>query len=60
VFVDGRGTALRSRAFRAFSYHNPGFGAGSDDHIAVFKQMAAKYPYMDLTRVGVWGHSAGD
>jgi dipeptidyl-peptidase 4 len=21
--------------------------------------MAAKYPYMDLTRVGVWGHSAG-
>jgi dipeptidyl aminopeptidase/acylaminoacyl peptidase len=59
VFVDGRGTALRSRAFRAFAYHNLGFGAGSDDHIAVFKQMAAKYPYMDLARVGVWGHSAG-
>jgi dipeptidyl aminopeptidase/acylaminoacyl peptidase len=59
VFVDGRGTALRSRAFRAFAYHNLGFGAGGDDHITVFKQMAAKYPYMDLTRVGVWGHSAG-
>jgi dipeptidyl aminopeptidase/acylaminoacyl peptidase len=59
VFVDGRGTALRSRAFRAFAYHNLGFGPGGDDHITVFKQMAAKYPYMDLTRVGVWGHSAG-
>jgi dipeptidyl-peptidase 4 len=59
VFVDGRGTALRSRAFRAFAYHNLGFGSGSDDHIAVFKQMAAKHPAMDLTRVGVWGHSAG-
>jgi dipeptidyl-peptidase 4 len=59
VFVDGRGTALRSRAFRAFAYHNLGFGSASDDHITVFKQMAAKYPYMDLTRVGIWGHSAG-
>jgi dipeptidyl-peptidase 4 len=59
VFVDGRGTALRSRAFRDFSYKNLGQGSGGDDHIAVFKQMAAKYPYMDLTRVGVWGHSAG-
>lgn len=59
VFVDGRGTALRSRAFRAVAYHNLGFGSGGDDHITVFRQMAAKYPSMDLTRVGVWGHSAG-
>ncbi len=41
------------------SYQNLGQGAGGDDHIAVMKQMAAKNPYMDLTRVGVWGHSAG-
>jgi dipeptidyl-peptidase-4 len=59
VFVDGRGTALRSLAFRAPTYYNLGQGAGGDDHIAVFTQMAAKYPYMDLSRVGVWGHSAG-
>ena len=59
VFVDGRGTALRSLAFRAPTYYNLGPGSGGDDHIAVFKQMAAKYPYMDLGRVGVWGHSAG-
>jgi dipeptidyl aminopeptidase/acylaminoacyl peptidase len=59
VFVDGRGTALRSLAFRAPTYYNLGQGSGGDDHITVFKQMAAKYPYMDLNRVGVWGHSAG-
>lgn len=59
VFVDGRGTALRSLAFRAPTYYNLGQGSGGDDHIAVFKQMAANYPYMDLSRVGVWGHSAG-
>jgi len=59
VFVDGRGTAYRSKAFRDTSYRNLGGGAGGEDHIAVFKQMAAKHPYMDLDRAGVWGHSAG-
>ncbi len=59
VFVDGRGTAYRSKAFRDTSYRNLGGGAGGEDHIAVFKQMAAKHPYMDLGRAGVWGHSAG-
>jgi dipeptidyl aminopeptidase/acylaminoacyl peptidase len=59
VFVDGRGTALRSLAFRQPTYYNLGQGSGGEDHITVFKQMAAKYPSMDLGRVGVWGHSAG-
>jgi dipeptidyl-peptidase-4 len=27
--------------------------------VAMIKQMAAKYPYMDLTRVGIYGTSAG-
>jgi dipeptidyl-peptidase-4 len=59
VFIDGRGTANRSKAFRETSYQNLGAGAGGEDHIAVMKQMAAQYTYMDLGRVGVWGHSAG-
>lgn len=59
VFIDGHGTAYRSRAFRDVSYRDLGQGAGGEDHIAVLEQMAAKYPYMDLTRVGIWGHSAG-
>ncbi|MGH9354209.1 MAG: DPP IV N-terminal domain-containing protein [Terriglobia bacterium] len=57
VMVDGRGTAGRSKAFHDFSYRN--LGNVEADHIALIKQMAAKYPYMDLTRVGVYGTSAG-
>ena len=30
-----------------------------EDQISGLKQLAAKYPYMDLDRVGVWGHSGG-
>ena len=29
------------------------------DQIAGIKELAAKYPFMDLERVGVWGHSGG-
>ncbi len=29
------------------------------DSIAGMKQLAKKYPYMDLSRVGIFGHSAG-
>ncbi|MFZ0212928.1 MAG: DPP IV N-terminal domain-containing protein [Candidatus Acidiferrales bacterium] len=57
VMVDGRGTTGRSRAFHEFSYHN--LGGSFADHVAMIKQMAAKYPYMDITRVGIYGTSAG-
>jgi dipeptidyl aminopeptidase/acylaminoacyl peptidase len=58
VFIDGMGTWNRSKAFQDHSYKNLGDG-GVEDHIAALKQLAARYPYMDLTRVGIWGHSAG-
>jgi dipeptidyl-peptidase-4 len=57
VMVDGRGTAGRSRAFHQFSYRN--LGGSFEDHVAMIKQMAERYPYMDATRVGVFGTSAG-
>lgn len=58
VMVDGMGTGRRSKAFRDVSYQHLGDG-GLEDHIALIRQMAARYPYMDLERVGVFGHSAG-
>ena len=58
IQVDGLGTARRSREFHLFSYRNLGDG-GIPDHIAAMRQMAQQYPYMDLTRVGIYGHSAG-
>jgi dipeptidyl aminopeptidase/acylaminoacyl peptidase len=57
VMVDGRGTTGRSRAFHEFSYHN--LGGAFDDHVEMIKQMAAKFPYMDIDRVGIYGTSAG-
>jgi dipeptidyl aminopeptidase/acylaminoacyl peptidase len=30
-----------------------------EDQIAGMKQLATKYPYIDLERVGIWGHSGG-
>jgi dipeptidyl aminopeptidase/acylaminoacyl peptidase len=57
VMIDGRGTTGRSRAFHEFSYHN--LGGAFDDHVEMIKQMAAKLPYMDRDRVGIYGTSAG-
>lgn len=58
VQVDGMGTARRSRAFHLKSWQNLGDG-GIDDHIAAMRQLAETSPWMDLTRVGIYGHSAG-
>ncbi len=58
VMVDGLGTDGRSSEFRDFSYKNLGDG-GIPDHIAALRQLAERYPYLDLTRVGIFGHSAG-
>ncbi|MGI6643291.1 MAG: DPP IV N-terminal domain-containing protein [Bacillota bacterium] len=58
VTVDGLGMAYRSKSFQDFAYKNLG-DAGLDDHIAAFWQLADRYPYMDLSRVGIYGSSAG-
>ncbi len=57
VMVDGRGTTGRSRDFHDFSYHN--MGNVFIDHVTMIKEMARKYPWMDSTRVGIYGTSAG-
>ncbi len=58
VMIDGTGTSHRGQAFRLPAYQNLG-EVGLDDHIALIRQMAARYPYMDAGRVGVFGGSAG-
>lgn len=58
VIVDGRGTAVRSRAFRDAGY--PEFTQVSiDDHVAAIRQLAERHPEIDVDRVGVWGISWG-
>ena len=58
VQVDGMGTANRSKAFHDMSFQNIG-DAGFPDRIIWHKAIAAKYPYYDITRVGIYGTSAG-
>jgi dipeptidyl aminopeptidase/acylaminoacyl peptidase len=58
VKMDGMGTANRSKAFHDVCWHNLK-DAGFADRILWIKAAAAKYPYMDISRVGVYGTSAG-
>jgi dipeptidyl aminopeptidase/acylaminoacyl peptidase len=58
VKIDGMGTANRSKAFHDVCWKNLK-DAGFPDRILWMKAAAAKYPYMDLSRVGVYGNSAG-
>ena len=56
--VDGRGTPDRGKAFQDVVYGN--FGRHEiPDHVATLKQLADERPYMDLSRVGILGHSWG-
>jgi dipeptidyl aminopeptidase/acylaminoacyl peptidase len=58
LLLDGRGTAERGKAFRDVVYRR-----SPDDviaeHASVLEQVAAVRPYMDLSRVGIFGISAG-
>ena len=58
VQVDGMGTSNRSKAFHDVCWKNLG-DAGFPDRILWHKAVAAKYPYYDLSRVGIYGNSAG-
>ncbi|MCB1126710.1 MAG: DPP IV N-terminal domain-containing protein, partial [Verrucomicrobiae bacterium] len=58
VQIDGMGTSYRSKAFHDVCWKNLG-DAGFPDRIAWIKAAAAKYPEMDLSRVGIYGGSAG-
>ncbi|NIP23906.1 MAG: prolyl oligopeptidase family serine peptidase [Phycisphaerae bacterium] len=58
VQIDGMGTSHRSKAFHDICWKNLG-DSGFPDRILWMKAAAEKYPYMDLTRVGIYGGSAG-
>lgn len=58
VQCDGMGTSFRSKAFEEVCYKNLK-DAGFPDRIAWIKAAAEKYPYIDTTRVGIFGASAG-
>jgi dipeptidyl-peptidase 4 len=58
VQIEGMGNPLRSKKFHDFY-----FGKMEDntlpDQVAGMKELAAKYPWIDIDRAGIYGHSGG-
>jgi dipeptidyl aminopeptidase/acylaminoacyl peptidase len=58
VQADGMGTNYRGKAFHDVAWQNLQ-DAGFPDRIGWIKEAAATRPWMDLSRVGIYGGSAG-
>jgi enterochelin esterase-like enzyme len=58
VQIDGMGTANRSKAFHDVCWQNLK-DAGLPDRVLWHQAVAEKYPWYDLSRVGIYGGSAG-
>ena len=59
VTVDPRGTPLRGKTFQDDCYGHMDNGGGIDDQVAVLNQLAQRYSWMDMERVGITGYSGG-
>ncbi len=57
LVVDGLGSSGRSKQFHDYSYKN--LGGNLKDHVGAIKQLGRRYSWIDTTRVGIFGHSAG-
>ncbi len=58
IQLDHMGTPHRSKAFHDI-YYGDFNDNGLPDHVTAIKQLAARHPFMDLDRVGIYGHSGG-
>ncbi|TAN04569.1 MAG: S9 family peptidase [Rhodanobacteraceae bacterium] len=58
VTIDGMGTPYRSASFQREWYGDMGDDT-LPDQITGLKQLAARDPWMDLSKLGIWGHSGG-
>jgi dipeptidyl-peptidase-4 len=61
VCIDGMGNPERSKAFHDAHASTPR-EMGDDtipDQVAGIRDLATQFPFVDATRVGIWGHSGG-
>lgn len=56
--MDHMGTSLRSKAMLDHYWGNMGDN-GIPDHVAALRQLGARHGFLDLDRVGIYGHSGG-
>jgi dipeptidyl aminopeptidase/acylaminoacyl peptidase len=59
VEIDAMGSPGRSHSFQAKYYGAMGRDNGLPDQMAGMKQLAQRYPYVDIDRAGIYGHSGG-
>jgi dipeptidyl-peptidase 4 len=59
VTIDGMGTPGRSKSFQDAYYGAMGRDNTIPDQIAGMRDLARQYPYIDVGRAGIWGHSGG-
>lgn len=58
VALEGSCNPNRSKSFHDACYGNMGENT-LPDHISGLQQLASTYKYLDLDKVGIWGHSGG-
>jgi dipeptidyl-peptidase 4 len=58
VEIDGMGTPWRSKKFHEAYYGNMGDNT-LPDQVAGMKELAGRYPWIDLEKAGIYGHSGG-
>ena len=59
VTIDGMGTPNRSKSFHDTYYGAMGRDNTLPDQVGGMKQLAQKYPWIDIDRAGMYGHSGG-
>ena len=58
VEIDGMGTPGRSKQFHDAYYGDMGDNT-LPDQVAGMRELAQRYPFIDIDKVGIWGHSGG-
>jgi dipeptidyl aminopeptidase/acylaminoacyl peptidase len=59
VSIDGMGTPNRSKSFHDTYYGAMGRDNTLPDQVAGMKELAQRFPWIDIDRAGMWGHSGG-
>ncbi len=59
IVMDGFGTPLRSKKFLDYSYGKMEEAGGLEDHVKIIKELAKSHSFMNLEKVGIYGHSGG-
>jgi len=58
VAIEGTSNPMRSKSYHDMSYGNMAENT-LPDQVTGIRQLAQRYPFIDTSRIGIWGHSGG-